>query len=54
MFDNYVNVIGNNVKSWDFKLCEHCDRQNIPVIVSNPSVIKLLLYWIEFIWKRKI
>ena len=42
MFDNYVNVIKNVKKGahWDWRLCDHCKRQNIPIIVSNPSVIQ--------------
>ena len=40
MFDKYVTVIGNNVKQWDWKLCYYCQDNNIPIIVSNPSVIQ--------------
>jgi len=39
-FDDYVNVIGNNVKNWDWKLCDYCNENNIPIIVTNPSVIQ--------------
>jgi glycosyltransferase involved in cell wall biosynthesis len=40
MYNDYVNVIGNNNKLWDWRLCEHCENNNISIIVSNPSVIQ--------------
>ena len=40
MFNDYINVIGNNNKLGDWRLCEHCEHNNIPIIVSNPSVIQ--------------
>tara|TARA_B100000963_G_scaffold293748_1_gene264213 strand:+ start:1 stop:807 length:807 start_codon:yes stop_codon:yes gene_type:complete len=40
MYNDYINVIGNNNKLWDWRLCEHCEHNNIPIIVSNPSVIQ--------------
>jgi glycosyltransferase involved in cell wall biosynthesis len=41
-YDDYINVIGNvkNGAHWDWRLCDHCKRQHIPIIVSKPSVIQ--------------
>ena len=42
MFDKYINVIGNVKKGvhWDWRLCDYCKKENIPIITSNPSVIQ--------------
>ena len=41
-YDDYVNVIKNVKKGahWDWRLCDHCKSNNIPIIASNPSVIQ--------------
>jgi len=40
MFPQFINVIKNNVKNWDWRLCDYCKEHNIPIVVSNPSVIQ--------------
>lgn len=43
-FKDYVHVLRTTNKNknigWDWNLCDYCDIKNIPILVSNPSVVQ--------------
>jgi hypothetical protein len=41
MFDNYVNVIKHVKKGahWDWRLCDHCKKYNIPMVFLNVQIL---------------
>jgi glycosyltransferase involved in cell wall biosynthesis len=43
-FNNYCFVLRNTTKNknygWDWNLCRYCRRNNIPILVTKPSVVQ--------------